>query len=51
MNGRTVSLLGLPAPAAGVLLVAAPAHAATTVRIVGATVSGSASATTNVAVE
>ncbi|MFB8170201.1 hypothetical protein ACFC60_19845 [Kitasatospora purpeofusca] len=51
MNGRIVSLLGLPALAAGALLVAAPAHAATAVRIDSATVPGSASVTTNVAVE
>ncbi|MFF7588648.1 hypothetical protein ACFZCK_14295 [Kitasatospora purpeofusca] len=51
MNGRIVALLGLPALTAGVLLAAAPAHAATAVRIDSATVTGSASVTVNVAVE
>ncbi|WP_406115019.1 hypothetical protein [Kitasatospora purpeofusca] len=51
MNGRITALLGVPALAAGVLLVAAPAHAATAVRIDSATVSGGASVTVDVAVE
>lgn len=51
MNGRTVTWLGVPALAAGMLLGAAPAQAGTGVRIDGVTVSGGASRTVNVTVE
>ncbi|MFJ4191939.1 hypothetical protein [Kitasatospora sp. NPDC089509] len=51
MNGRIVTWLGVPALAMGLLLAAAPAQAATGVRIDGATVSGGASRTVNVTVE
>ncbi|MFJ3221455.1 hypothetical protein ACIPLC_36745 [Kitasatospora sp. NPDC086801] len=50
MNGRIVTLLGIPALLAGAVLGAAPAHADTGVRIAGATVSGGASATVNVTI-
>ncbi|MFD7595458.1 hypothetical protein ACFV6D_20770 [Kitasatospora sp. NPDC059812] len=50
MNGRIVTLLGVPVLLAGAVLGAAPAHAGTGVRIDGATVSGGASATVNVTI-
>jgi hypothetical protein len=51
MNGRIVTWLGAPALAAGMLLGAAPAQAATAVQIDGVTVAGGASKTVNVTIE
>ncbi|MFD5461786.1 hypothetical protein ACFWIQ_03030 [Kitasatospora sp. NPDC127059] len=50
MNRRTVTWLGAPALAAGMLLGAAPAHAGTGVQVDGAAVSGGAASTVTVTI-
>ncbi|MEV7598795.1 hypothetical protein AB0O91_15570 [Kitasatospora sp. NPDC089797] len=51
MNSRTVTWIGTPALAVGLLLGAAPAHAGTGIQVDGATVPGGASTTVSVTVE